>query len=135
MSAALRLLIAQLAIVLPLAVVTWLAVAYSVYWHYRWLDIPMHFFGGVWAALCGAWILAQRGQDFSIFWCFLFALLVGVGWEIFEYSEGIAIFDYMDTFAYQIHTAKDLSVDLLGAIAGWMLARQLVRNARSRAML
>jgi len=135
MSAALRLLIAQLVIVLPLAVVTWLAVAYSLYWHYRWLDIPMHLFGGVWAALCGAWILAQRRQDFSVFWCLLFALIVGVGWEIFEYSEGIAIFNYMGTLAYQIDTAKDLSVDLLGAIAGWMLARQLVRNARSRPMV
>ena len=41
----------------------------------------------------------------------------------------------MGTLAYQIDTAKDLSVDLLGAIAGWMLARQLVRNARSRPMV
>lgn len=121
----LRFLLAQLVVVLPLAVVTWLAVAYLLYWHLWWLDIPMHFAGGMWAGLCGAWILVRRGQPFSLLWCLIFALLVGVGWEIFEYIEGIT---YPRHFGYSFDTAKDLVMDLLGAALGWFLAKRLIRK-------
>ena len=121
----LRLLVAQLVVVLPLAVVTWAAVSYALYWRIWWLDIPMHFAGGMWAGLCAAWLLARRGNSFSLLWCLGFALAVGVAWEIFEYSEGIAGAYYM---SYQADTAKDIVMDLLGAAGGWVVASRLVRG-------
>src|SRR6185436_6311638 len=118
-----RLLFAQLLIVLGLAVVTWFAVAYFLYWRIWWLDIPMHFAGGLWAACCATWMIARRGPSFPLIFCLIFALLVGVGWEIFEYYEGIAVPSYVD---YQFTTIKDLAMDLLGATFGWVIARALV---------
>src|SRR3989344_5789223 len=114
-----RLLFAQFLVILPLAILTWFAVAYALYWRIWWLDIPMHFAGGVWAGLCAAWLLMRRGNSFPLLWCLGFALIVGVAWEIFEYSEGIANAYYM---SYQLDTAKDIVMDLLGAAGGWAIA-------------
>jgi hypothetical protein len=119
-----RLLIAQLAIVLPLTVVTWFAVEHSLYWRIWWLDMPMHIAGGLWAGLCAAWILARQGKTFTLAWCLAFAFLIGIGWEIFEYSEGLTMPVYFD---YPYDTTKDLFMDLFGSVLGWMLALRLMR--------
>lgn len=122
---AFRLLVAQFIIVLPLAVMTWFAFTYFLYWRIWWLDIPMHFFGGVWAATCAAWLLARRGHQFSLLWCLAFALAIGITWEVFEYAAGIAVPQYLD---YQVDTAKDLVMDATGAIFGWFLAKRLAEK-------
>ena len=123
-----RLLVTQLVILLPLAITSWFAVEYFLYWRIWWLDMPMHFFGGMWAGLCGMWILAHRKIPASLLWCLAFALFVGVAWEIFEYSEGIASSYH---FSYPFDTAKDLAMDLLGAAFGWIFARRLVSGRRA----
>src|SRR3989344_6987032 len=116
-----RLLLAQFFAILVLAVVMWVAVWFSLYWRVWWLDIPMHLFGGVWAALCAAWFFARRKEALSLVWCLVFALTIGVVWEIFEYVEGIAAPQYL---SYSIDTAKDILMDLLGAVLGWIIARK-----------
>lgn len=125
MSAQVRLLVAQLLVVLPLAIVTWIAIAESLYWRFWWFDIPMHFAGGLWAGLCAAWIRTYRNERFSIMWCLVFALVIGIGWEIFEYSEGIAGGYHIN---YHVDTLKDIVFDLLGAAAAYVVARSLVRE-------
>ena|SRR3989338_1591622 len=117
-----RLLIAQLLLLIPLSVTTWFAVEYFLYWRLWWLDIPMHFFGGMWAGLCGLWLITRRGNSPSLALCLAFALFIGVAWEVFEYSEGIAASYH---FSYPFDTAKDIVLDLLGATLGWILAKRL----------
>src|SRR3989338_8295 len=117
-----RLLLAQRLLLIPLSVTTWLAVEYFLYWRIWWLDIPMHFFGGMWAGLCGLWLIARRGNPASLLSCLAFALFIGIAWEGFEYSEGIAASYH---FSYPFDTAKDLVMDLLGATFGWMLVKRL----------
>ena len=117
-----RLLLAQLLLLIPLSVTTWLAVEYFLYWRIWWLDIPMHFFGGMWAGLCGLWLIARRGNPASLLSCLAFALFIGIAWEVFEYSEGIAASYH---FSYPFDTAKDIVLDLLGATLGWILAKRL----------
>ena len=120
-----RLLFAQLLILFPLAVTSWLAVEYSLYWRIWWLDIPMHLLGGLWAGIFSVWLIARRDNHPSLLWCLTFALFVGVAWEVFEYSEGIAAAYH---FSYPFDTAKDLAMDLLGAIFGWILGQRLANG-------
>lgn len=120
-----RLLLAQLLILFPLTITSWLAVEYFLYWRIWWLDIPMHFFGGAWAGIFSVWFIARMGNSPSLLWCLAFALFVGVAWEIFEYSEGIASAYH---FSYILDTVKDLAFDVLGAIFGWILAKKLIRG-------
>lgn len=117
-----RILLAQFLAAFFLAVLTWIAVRHFLYWRIWWFDIPMHVLGGVWAGLCAAWLLARRGHAFSLVWCLSFAFAVGVAWEIFEYSEGIATSRYL---SYPMDTAKDLAMDLFGAAAGYLLAHRM----------
>ena len=81
----------------------------------------MHFFGGMWAGIFGMWLMARRGSSLSLLQCLMFALFVGVAWEIFEYSEGIADSFHFD---YPFDTAKDLVMDLLGAVLASILVKR-----------
>ena len=117
-----RILWAQLLTVFALALLTWLAIGYSLYWRFWWFDIPMHILGGVWAGFCAAWLLARREESFSLAWCIALTLFVGIAWEIFEYSEGIAMPQYL---SYPLDTVKDIFMDLLGAVLAFLIARRL----------
>ena len=117
-----RILWAQLLTAFILAAFTWFAIWFFLYWRFWWFDIPMHILGGVWAGLCAAWLLARRDENFSLAWCIGFTLAVGVGWEIFEYSEGIAMPQYL---SYPLDTVKDIFMDLLGAVLAFLIARRL----------
>jgi hypothetical protein len=112
---------AQLLTALILAVMTWFAVWYFLYWRFWWLDIPMHILGGMWAGLCAAWILKRRGNDFSLTWCLVFTLFVGIAWEVFEYSEGIAFPQHL---SYPLDTVKDVFMALFGAALAYLFARR-----------
>lgn len=125
-----RILTAQFFSVLLLAVLTWLAVSYSLYWHFWWFDIPMHLLGGLWAGLCAAWLVARRGYPLTLTWCLVFALFVGVGWEVFEYIEKIAQPQYLD---YWPDTVKDIVMDILGAGIGYVIAKRLLQGEREAA--
>ncbi|MES2214020.1 MAG: hypothetical protein V4465_01315 [Patescibacteria group bacterium] len=96
-----------------------------LYWTAWWFDNLVHFTGGV-------------GVGFFIVWFFLFSglvwkdvptrnkifvtslsltLLVGLGWELFEYVNGLT----QSTESYALDTVHDLLADTLGgAIAGFI---------------
>src|SRR3989344_86147 len=110
-----RILLAQFLAALLLAVFTWITISYSLYWRIWWLDIPMHFLGGMWAVLFAAWFFARRGEPFPLLWCLGFAFVIGIVWEIFEYVEGIILPQYL---SYTVDTVKDICMDILGAALG-----------------
>jgi len=118
-----RILGVQFVAAFLLALLTWIAIWQSLYWRLWWFDIPMHILGGVWAGLCAAWLTARREEGFSLLWCLVFTLAIGIGWELFEYSEGIAFPRY---FSYPADTIKDLVMDLVGGALGWFLATKLL---------
>ncbi len=104
-----------------------------IYW---WYDIPMHIAGGAWVA--AAFLYLARKYEWisriakpTIFTTLAVVLLVGIGWEIFEYS--------MDILVFRLHTLStvplyilidslhDLANDLLGAaIIWWILRRRFI---------
>lgn len=115
-------LAAQFIAAFLLAALMWIALWQTLYWRFWWFDIPMHLLGGVWAALCVSWVLARRGETPPLLWCVVFTLAVGVAWEVFEYAEGITFPEY---FSYPIDTAKDLGMNVIGAVIGWSLGNKL----------
>jgi hypothetical protein len=117
------LLRAQLAVlVLLLAMNTWLGLDKELYFSIWWWDIPNHFLGGVWAALCAAWLYKLQKNKITVLSCAVFALAVGVAWEIFEGTEQIGENVFVP---YWIDTTKDIVMDTLGGIAGGYMALRI----------
>jgi len=105
---------------------------YSWYWIYSWIDIPMHFIGGVWVGMFFIWIFqGEKSNYFSplpnilhLFVLSGFVILIGVFWEFFEFSfdffiakKGLADFAQQGT----ADTLGDLAMDLFGGITSWLV--------------
>ena len=89
-----------------------------LYWVW-WYDIVMHFLGGAWVALASAWLLFYSGffqrrpvTSKNIFLVtFSSVLVIGVGWEVFEYIFDIAVVGEN----YVSDTTMDFIMDFIGA--------------------
>lgn len=114
------LLYTQLFILILLAFLNiWLGVTHGLYETIWWWDIPTHFLGGVWVGLFAAWLLEKRDKEFTVLSCALFALSVGVVWEIFEYTFGIGGSPFM---GYWADTIKDVCMDVIGGMTAGAIA-------------
>lgn len=108
-----------------LAIVHVVATKFFLYWKYQWLDIPMHFLGGIVCTL-GIAILPflhirffERHHTLVVYVSMV--CIIGVGWEMFEYSVGLYQFEpdiVIDTFI-------DLCMDILGAIVGYSIVKRI----------
>ena len=90
----------------------------ALYWHYVWLDVPLHFAGGIWLALAGSWALLAAGRRLDERLVFTFVILGSIAWEIFE-----AVIGTQREANFLFDTVLDLTMDMTGAIIGFMLAR------------
>lgn len=105
------------------------------YWSYAWLDVPMHFLGGVWVALFFAWF-SERVQRIGFSYAranfyggFLmtlsFVALFGIGWEFYEFLYDVFLSRSRNyEFLLQLgaaDTISDLFFDLLGGAVGFAL--------------
>jgi len=103
-----------------------LAIWQSWYFKTTWFDIPMHFLGGAWLALLFLLYFKKYFKHPLIF-LFVFVILVGLGWEVFEYFNEwliiksgrvpIAPMTLNDTFL-------DLLIDVLGGMAIFAIYRK-----------
>ncbi len=106
-----------------LAVVHVLSLQFFLYWHYLWLDIPMHALGGAVVALAifvpydfGAPLPKRWLQPLSVL---LMVLLVALSWEVYEIMIGIPFGE-----DYAADTVSDLAAALLGGIVGFIVAKR-----------
>lgn len=111
--------------VTTLAILHGIALMFSLYWVYLWLDIPMHILGGATAAL---WyqsrFLLSRFEDrlsFGLGATIVFALVIGGAWEVYEYFVDPILTEF------GIDTAIDIVMDTLGAVIGYTVARSVSR--------
>lgn len=89
-----------------------------------WWDILLHVLGGVWAGLLGAWVAGFFGFRVTLVRCILFALSIGVGWEVFEYAADLEHSIFM---SYSTDIIKDVFDDMLGgALAYYLVQRERV---------
>ena len=118
MNASVRCLALLLVLSVSVALVHTNGIARGWYWKYPWLDLPMHFFGGVIICLLVRW-WSERvwGIRLPFMIVILSVFFVGVGWEVFEYALGLI---EVPRDVYIKDTAIDLLLDTLG---GGMAAR------------
>lgn len=97
-----------------LAVLHYYALADFLYWRYVWLDVPVHFLGGLALAMLVIGVL----RNFHPRTFVLSMAGVLIGWELFELviqttREANFVFD----------TALDVLMGTLGALVAYTLAR------------
>lgn len=109
-----------------LALANGIAEQYHLYWIYRWFDIPMHFFGGVWVGLAVLWLCFRSGYVWKETGPPLSALVIGVVgglligfvWEVYEFvvwqisGAGLPL-------NYVPDSLLDLVMDFLGSLVAY----------------
>lgn len=101
-----------------------IALKLSLYWHFWWFDMPMHFLGGAIVALGLFFLIDIKFPLSTVFERLPFTLLavlaVALAWEYFELWAGIPI-----ESDYVVDTLTDLVMGLSGGYVGYYLARAL----------
>jgi hypothetical protein len=119
----LNLFIVQTIVIVLIGITHVSALQWSLYWHYIWLDVPVHFAGGLWLALAGSWMLLRGGQRMEVSTVFSMVVFLGVAWEVFELAAGVPM---EENFA--LDTVIDLTMDVLGGVFGFIIAKSLARH-------
>lgn len=104
-----------------LAITHVLALELFLYWRYWWLDIPVHFLGGIVAGL-GLYVLRDlrvldRSFSISLIKVLACVFVVAVAWEVFEYSIGYPVIEF-----FWSDTLIDLAMGLLGGLVAYTVA-------------
>lgn len=101
------------------------ALYFSLYWHYLWLDIPIHFLGGI-TVVFGISILPflhihyfEKFYSFKI--CLIVVVCIALLWELFEISIGFST--YQDKFF--LDTLLDLVMGTLGGVVGYGIVQSV----------
>ena len=107
-----------------LAVANNLAVYFYLYWIYPWIDIPVHFLGGMVAAFGFLWIVRCLGlsQYVHIWHAFLFVIIVATAWELYEYLFSISLPSDPDFIR---DTVIDYIAGVSGGLGAWYIGRRL----------
>ncbi|MFZ2555352.1 MAG: hypothetical protein WAZ27_03150 [Minisyncoccia bacterium] len=114
----------QAAVVTAVGAVHIVALHLYLYWYFPWLDLLVHFSGGLWVALVSAWLLLMTRREPTLFVLIACVIAIGIAWEVFEYTIGMS---RGSTFV--MDTSLDILMDLLGGIAGVILARRMRTHA------
>jgi hypothetical protein len=121
-----RLLFLILLAVVVVASLNYIAGIFYYYWTINWFDSLVHFLAGIAMGLFSIWIYFQSGifkrsipeKREAVIASIIFVIVVGVGWEFFEYTNGLT----QSTESYSLDTMHDLISDILGALVAGGLA-------------
>lgn len=118
-----RLLYAQALVLLLTAGIYVAGLEFFLFWKLWWFDILLHFLGGVWAALASAWFLSVMERTPQLFSVVLCALLIAIGWEVFEFVLG-----FPREEAYVFDVTLDIVMGVLGGLLGALSIRSILRS-------
>ena len=117
-------------LVILLAVVHFTAEAFHLYWAIWWFDNLSHFLAGFSLGFFSLSIFYEFGffvnqLSFSkaVFASFIFVMILGGVWEIFEYVNGLT----QSTEKYSLDVIHDLLSDALGAILAFLIAKRFLK--------
>lgn len=118
-------------------IVNSLAMKYLWYVIIPWFDMPMHYLGGVWAGMLSLFFaityIVPRYPALSRVHRALLVmasvLIIGLGWELFEFILGKVTYINFGDFA---DTISDLLFDMLGAGSALILFAGLLFHSSER---
>lgn len=98
-----------------------LSIRLNWYYYYPEIDIAMHLLGGFVVSLF-AYVLVLTANEYTspekaLITMIAFALLVSVGWEVFE-----VVFDLTPDAGINLETVSDIMFGLVGGLVGWCVA-------------
>lgn len=108
-----------------LAVVHIVSLKLYLYWYYLWLDVPVHFLGGICVSL-GLFSFAElhvpgaQWATRSLWRALCFVVLVMIAWEVFEVWAGVPM-----QANYLGDTTLDLIMGFLGGLTGYGIAKRM----------
>lgn len=102
-----------------IAVLHFIALEFFLYWIFPWFDLLMHFAGGFLVACIGLWGLSRVHKSVlskrqALITTLSVVIIVGVGWELFEYLAGLTRKD-----EYVLDTTGDLVADIIGGLSAY----------------
>lgn len=118
-----RLLFAQPIVLIILTALHLASIEYDLYWQFLWLDLISHTLGGVWAGLCVLWLRSLSGHPPTLFWGFLGAFIIGIGWEVLEVVAGLP-----REANYTLDTSIDLLMDVLGGVLAALVGQLFIKK-------
>ena len=99
---------------------------YSIWW----LDIPLHFFGGVWVGLFFLYVFYQKNYLLKdVAGVLLCVLCIGIFWEVFEYI----VFNRIGGDSFNLtDTLSDIGFDILGGFCAilYLWKKQDIRQPK-----
>lgn len=103
-----------------------LAVKFSWFWTYKWLDIPFHFVGGGFISWLGFIIIAIYRKNTYIPWILALVIPFGLGfiWEVIEFYGKSAVL----IPEYRLDVAKDLLMNMVGGLSVYILWDKVVQG-------
>ncbi|MEX2010328.1 MAG: hypothetical protein WD874_00790 [Parcubacteria group bacterium] len=112
------LLFTSFAVLIGLFILHLVGSFFYLYWSIGWYDTLAHLIGGVFVGLFALWVFWDSGlwnkqrpsQTSAFLTAVLVTVVVGVGWEIFEYVYGLT----QSTEGYGLDTVTDLIADIVG---------------------
>lgn len=113
-----------------IATVHSMALVHFWYWSYPLLDVPMHFSGGLFIGGFILFLFASL-KDYGQFLrkpvqtAFAAALIIGLGWEVFETLTGISTGG--PVWYYWYDSTKDVIMDSLGGVTAGLIFPKLLR--------
>lgn len=108
----------QAYLVIFIFLANFLANRFHLYYSIWWFDVFMHFTGGVWLGMVFVWFLKKRNLPMTFDFSFIFKLtawllLVGIGWEVFEFY----FINHMAGYSFdRFDTVSDLLLDVSGGV-------------------
>jgi hypothetical protein len=127
-----KLLKVSLLLIFVIALIHFLALNFYLYWQIWWLDIVTHFLGGIWAVSFALWLLLFSGLwkeaggniYLPLFLAFLLSLVAAVGWEFYEFKQGMTFTHFRE---YWPDTISDVLATLVGAgLASFFLLHKII---------
>ena len=103
-----------------------------LHWSLWWIDVILHFLGGLCVALFALWLgsvksdLKNWRQGKILLVALAGAIFVGILWEIYELYVGLTFLS--DGARYFADTGSDLMMDFVGGIFGFLYANNLLKK-------
>jgi len=120
-------------LILVIAAINMLAIKFSWYWSMLWLDMPMHFAGGVWLGgtvlwyrlFSGRYPFAGRSLMDTISWALAGAFFFGVLWELYEAGVEIVLEKPINSI---LDSLSDVGFDVLGGLVVAVFVYRYMQN-------